>query len=219
MAIPVWGTLYLFGQDSTIKNWEDLRGKKVYVMARGMIPDVLFRYLLIKNDIEPDKDITLDYSFPSHIDLANAVAAGRAELAVISEPLVSLVMKRNIKVSAIMDLNKEWALLQGTPIPQTALLGRGSFIDKDPVLAVKILSACDRSVAWVNSNPDSAAILIVKHNILPDIDVAKASIPRSNMNFMRADSISNEINDFFRVFFEMDPDIIGGKIPDEKFYY
>ena len=219
MAIPVWGTLYLFGQDSTIKSWEDLRGKKVYAMARGMIPDVLFRYLLIKNGIEPDNDITLDYSFPSHIDLANAVAAGQAELAVISEPLVSLVMKRNIKVSAIMDLNNEWNLLQGTPIAQTALLGSGSFIDNNPVLAGMILSACERSVAWVNSNPDSAAVLIVKHNILPEIDVAKASIPRSNMNFMRADSIQSEINDFFRVFFEMDPDIIGGKIPDEKFYY
>ncbi len=219
MAIPVWGTLYLFGQDSTIKSWEDLRSKKVYVMARGMIPDVLFRHLLVKNGIDPDEDITLDYSFPGHIDLANAVAAGQAELGVISEPLVSLVMKRNSKVRAIMDLNKEWDLVQGTPIAQTALLGKGSIIDNDPVLAGRILSACKRSVEWVNTYPDSAAILIVKHKILSDIDVARASIPRSNMNFVRAGNISREINDFFWVFYEMDPDIIGGKIPDEKFFY
>jgi len=219
MAIPVWGTLYLFGQDSTINSWQDLKNKKVYVMARGMIPDVLFRHLLIKNGIYPEKDLTLDYSFPTHIDLANAVAAGQAGLGVISEPLVSLVMKRNNKVRALMNLNDEWNKVQGTPIAQTALLGKGSFIDSDPVMALKILSACERSVAWVNNNPDSAAVLIVKHNILPDIEVARASIPRSNMNFVRAGYISHEINDFFRVFYEMDPDIIGGKIPDEKFFY
>jgi NitT/TauT family transport system substrate-binding protein len=45
IAIPVWGTLFLFGNDSTITRWEDLRHKKVHVMARGMTPDVLFQYL------------------------------------------------------------------------------------------------------------------------------------------------------------------------------
>lgn len=219
MAIPVWGTLYLFGQDSTIKKWEDLRNKKIYVMARGMTPDILFRYLLVKNGIDPDKNITLDYSFPTHIDLANAVAAGQAALGVISEPLVSLVMKRNKKVHVIMDLNKEWSLVQGTPIAQTALLARGSLIDTDPMLAERILSACERSVKWVNNNPDSAARLIVKYNILPDLDVARASIPRSNMNFVRAGHISHEVIDFLRVFYEMDPDYTGGKIPDENFFY
>ncbi len=61
-------------------------------MAWGMISDVLFQYLLKKNGIDPQKDITLDYSFPTHIDLANAAAAGRAELGVI-EPFKSLVIQ------------------------------------------------------------------------------------------------------------------------------
>ncbi len=43
-------------------------------MARGMTPDVA-QYLLEKNGLDPQQDITLDYSF-SHIDLANLGAAG-----------------------------------------------------------------------------------------------------------------------------------------------
>src|SRR5512145_943193 len=82
LAIPVWGTFYVFGTDSSITRWADLKGKRVHVMARGMTPDVLFRYLLLQNGIDPEKDLTLDYSFPTHIDLANAVAAGQAELGV-----------------------------------------------------------------------------------------------------------------------------------------
>mgnify|MGYP002476536594 FL=1 len=95
VGIPVWGTLYLAGSDSGVAGWEDLKNKRIYVMARGMTPDVMFRYLLRKNGIDPDKDVTLDYSFPTHIDLANAVAAGQAGLAIISEPLASLVIRRN----------------------------------------------------------------------------------------------------------------------------
>ena len=76
-AIPVWGTLYLFGNDTTVKTWNDLKGKRINLMAKGMTPDVLFKYLLVQNDIDLSRDVILDYSFPTHIDLANAVAANQ----------------------------------------------------------------------------------------------------------------------------------------------
>lgn len=60
-----------------------------------MTPDVLFRHLLRKNGLDPDRDLLLDYSFPTHIDLAQAVNAGQAELAVISEPLATLAIRNN----------------------------------------------------------------------------------------------------------------------------
>ena len=219
IAIPVWGTLYLFGKDTTITRWEDLRNRRVNVMAKGMTPDVLFRYLLQKNGINPDKDITLDYSFPTHIDLANAVAAGQAELGVISEPLVSLVMHKNKEVHPIFDLNLEWDKLLGIPIAQTAFLGKEATIQKNPQLVGQLISAYEKSTRWVNQNPDSAATLIVKYNILPDYEVALQSIPRSNLNFVRANKMQPQIDEYLKVFYDMNPEIIGGKIPDENFIY
>ncbi len=219
IAIPVWGTLYLFGEDTTITCWDDLRNKKVNLMEKGMTPDVLFRYLLQKNEIDPDKDITLDYSFPTHIDLANAVAAGQAELGVISEPLVSLVMHKNKNVHTIFDLNLEWNKLEGIPIAQTAFLGKGEIIKNNPELIGQLISAYKHSTQWVNQNPDSAATLIVKYDILPDKEVALQSIPRSNLNFVRANEIRSKIDEYLKVFYEMNPEIIGGKIPDENFVY
>ncbi|HPW78296.1 MAG TPA: ABC transporter substrate-binding protein [Bacteroidales bacterium] len=219
IAIPVWGTLYLFGNDTTIKEWQDLKHKKVNVMARGMTPDVLFRYLLQKNGINPDKDIELDYRFPTHIDLANAVASGKASLGVISEPLVSQVMRRNQEVRMLFDLNREWISLQGFPIPQTALMAKKSVIQDDPALIEKILDAYQRSVQWVNDNPDSAAVLIVKHRILDDIQTARQAIPGSGLRLVRSAAISRQIQDYLHVFFVMNPQITGGKMPDEEFYY
>jgi NitT/TauT family transport system substrate-binding protein len=219
IAIPVWGTLYLFGSDSTITGWNDLKGKTIHLMARGMTPDVLFRNLLLKSGIVPDEDITLDYSFPTHIDLANAVAAGRAELGVISEPLVSLVMAKNRNVKPVFDLNFEWKKFHGIPMAQTAFMVKSSLIDDNPELVEKVVNAYGHSVRRVNADPGIAAELVVKYGILPDRDLAVQSIPRSNLNFVRAKMAEKEIYNYLGIFYDMNPDIIGGKLPDENFIY
>ena len=219
IGIPVWGTLYLFGSDTTISRWEDLRGKRVYVMARGMTPDVLFRYLLQKNGINPDKDITLDYTFPTHIDLANAVAAGQTDLGVISEPLASLAMQNNKAVRRIFSLNDEWSRYEGIPIAETAFMAKKSVIQSNRKMVEQLISGYEASTRWVNKNTDSAARLIVKYNILPNYDVALNAIPRSNLKFIRAKGIRMQIEEYLNVFYKMNPDIIGGKIPDEDFIY
>jgi len=218
-AIPVWGTLYLFGSDSKITSWEDLKGKKINLMAKGMTPDVLFKHLLIKNGIDPEHDVILDYTFPTHIDLANAIAAGQAELGVISEPLVSLVMQKNKKVTPIFDLNAEWQkAYKNTPITQTALLVNSNFAKKNKNELDFILKEYKKSTDWVNNNIEEAANLIVNQKILPNIEIAKSSIPRSNLHFEEAIIIKEQIQEYLNIFYEMNPDIIGGKIPDDNFY-
>ena len=219
IAIPVWGSLYLLGSDSSITEWKDLRGRRINVMGRGMTPDVLFRYLLEKNGLNADSDVLLDYSFPTHIDLANAVAAGLADMGVVSEPLASLVLDKNRGVNTIFDLNLEWEKLEGVPIAQTAFVGRESFMRHNPQVVKEIVSAYERSSQWVNTNADSAASLIVKYDILPEYWLALHSIPRSNIRFVAAAGIREEIDRYLKVFYDINPEIIGGKMADENFIY
>jgi NitT/TauT family transport system substrate-binding protein len=218
-AIPVWGTLYLFGYDTTIKEWSDLKGKRINLMAKGMTPDVLFRHLLVKNNINPDQDLTLDYTFPTHVDLANAVAAGQSDLGVISEPLVSMVMQKNKNIYPIFDLNDEWKkVYEDIQIAQTAFMVKSEFAQNNKILLDQILKSYKRSDKWVNENPENAAQLIVKYGILPNTEVAIPSIPRSNMEYIEAFPIKNQISDYLKIFYEMNPDIVGGKVPDDNFY-
>lgn len=219
VAVPVWGTLYLVGNDTSIKSWEDLKSRRVYVMARGMTPDVLFRYLLTRNGIDPEKDITLDYSFPTHIDLANAVGAERAEMGVLSEPYASLIMKNNRNVRRIFSLDDEWKKFEGIPLAETAFMAKKSVLKNHRDITEKIISSYESSTRWVNLYPDSAAVLIVKYNILPDYEAALNAIPLSNLKFIRASFIKKEINEYLNIFHKMNPDIIGGKMPDENFIY
>lgn len=217
-AIPVSGTLYLAGTDSSLSSWHNVKGQRVNVMAKGMTPDALFRYLLIQNGLEADLDVTLDYSFPTHTDLANAMLAGRVTSGIISEPYLSLVMAKNPAIKPLIDLSSEWNKTQGIPIAETALLVSKKWLKSHPDLYLSLLDSYRQSTEWVNHNPDSAAVLIVKHGIVPDVQVARNAIDRSHLEFRRAKDHKDQIETYLRVLYTVSPDIIGGKMPDEAFY-
>lgn len=220
-GIPVWGTLYLVGRDTTIHKWSDLKGKKVSLMARGMTPDIMFRFLAERNGINIEHDLQLDYSFPTHIELANAIAANLSPLGVISEPLVSMIMTRNKRVRTLLDFNEEWLQLFGSGVPfaQTALLVKKEFAEKNPGLVIEYLGKLKSSIERVNGNPVKAFHLMVKYEILPDTAVAISSIPRSNLHLSYAGEEMNGIQEYFKVFFNFNPRTLGGKLPDEEFYF
>ena len=51
--------------------WEDLKGKKVLGGRKGGMPEMVFEYILKKNGIDPQKDLTIDQS----IDFGSTAAA------------------------------------------------------------------------------------------------------------------------------------------------
>ena len=218
-AVPVWGTLYLFGESKDIQSWTDLKGKRIHVMAKGMTPDVMFRFLLDKHGIDPQMDVKLDYSFPTHIELANAVASGKARLGVISEPLVSMVISRSKQVKPIFSLNEEWHKITGMDIPQTALLVHQDFARNNKKVVDHFLETYNGAVQWVNAHPHKGASLIVRYDILHNKEVAYQAIPRCNMKFMYGHEIRNQVLDFLEIFYRMNPDIVGGQLPNADFFY
>jgi NitT/TauT family transport system substrate-binding protein len=218
-AITGWGSLFLIGMDNGISGWDDLRGRKIYVMGRGATPDILFKFLLQVNGLQPGRDVDLDYSFPTHIDLANAVAAGQAHLAVLPEPSVSLVRSKNPVVRIIMDLNRAWS--QTSPehpsLPQTALMVRKEILTPDTLFIRDILNRYRMSIDSVNRKPSAAAGKIVKAGILPDPAVAVAAIPGCNLEYRMAFEVYPEIKNYLSILYKFRPVTVGGRIPDEGF--
>lgn len=218
IAIPIWGTLSLCGTDESINDWNDLKNKKVYLMAKGMTPDVLFRYLLKENDLHPYEDVELDYRFPTHIDLANAVIAGRADMAVLSEPYLSLALLKNNNLKRIFDLGDKWYELKEIPIAETALLCKKELLENNPEFVEKLLKIYSKSTDWVNDNLEASASLAVKYGIVPDSIAVLNSIPHSNLKLRLTKDVKDLVKQYLNVFYEMDSVIIGGKMPDEEFY-
>lgn len=216
-AVPIWGSLYLCGSDSSVHSISDLREKTVSVMQRGMTPDVLLRHLLESEGIDPQKELKLDYRFPSHIDLANAAIAGRSALCVLSEPYLSQVLAANPSFRVLLNLGEEWRRIEEMPLPETAFLCKASLADAEDPVVESVIAALERSAGWVRMHPDSAAALAVSFGINPDAGAVEASIPRSGFEVVRAADAGTEIMYYLRVMLQASPDAVGGRLPDERF--
>lgn len=220
VAIPVWGSLYLAGTDSSVKTIEDLRGKKIYLMAKGATPDIITRIILQGNHLDPVRDVNLDYTFSGHFELASAIASGRAKLGVIAEPFVSLATKRNPLVKVRIDLEKAWkdVFKDSIPIVQTAVLVRKDFLEGQPDLVRSFFVRYRESIEWLGEHPCSAGKLIAEYDIVPDEEVAKDALLACNIQFAYARDQKENIERYFRILFTFNPQVIGGKLPDADFY-
>jgi NitT/TauT family transport system substrate-binding protein len=75
------------------------------------------------------------------------------------------------------------------------------------------------SIDYTNVSQNAAADLIAKYEIMPSASLAKLAIPNSNIVFVEGEVMKNQILNFYNVLFMADPKSLGGKMPDDAFYY
>ena len=92
LAVNTLGCLYLLtNQNASVKSFDDLNGKTVYVPAQN--PTFIFKYLCEQNGLVVGKDVILDStSYAKPADLKDAVAAGVVDIAVLPEPMVTIAI-------------------------------------------------------------------------------------------------------------------------------
>lgn len=214
----VWGLLYLVGNEE-LNGWEDLRGKEIYTMGRGLTPDIVFRYLLSKNGINPDTDLTLTYVGEA-TELASAFIAGKSTISVIPEPMLSNVMAKKADTVILMDLQEEWSKLNNGnhSYPQASLIVKNEIAEKYPELLEAFLAEYEKSIDWLTDNAEKAG----EYSEKLETGVTKAAVvsglKRSNIRYVGSKAAREAIEDYLKVLFEYSPESIGGRLPDDGFY-
>lgn len=213
------GVLYLLTSRPDVHSVADLRGKHIYNISRGSTPEFMLDFVLEHNGIDPSRDVTIDYTY-SHIELAQAMAAGRVDLGVLPEPFATIALSKNPRLRVVVDFQKQWARFHGggAPYPTSALVVRRSLAQRDPTLVSRLLEAEKESIAWVVAHPDAAGALAARYLGMPAAVVA-AAMPRLNLRFVPADEAHGQVQTFLKEFLSFDPQSIGGRVPDSGFYF
>lgn len=125
--------MYLLTNGVTIKAWTDLKDKEVNIGADDAAFEVVFKYLLSQNGVDPDEDLILKY-IASPEELAQAAIDGNSKITVLSEPWVSVVLSKNSNIKIALDLQEEWTRINGTetPLAQTCLVVKTEIAARDP---------------------------------------------------------------------------------------
>ena len=71
-------------------SWQDLKGKTIIPGRKGGVPYMTLEYVIKKNGLNPQTDMTLDDSIKFDL-MAGAFAAGNADYVTLFEPIASLI--------------------------------------------------------------------------------------------------------------------------------
>jgi len=77
VGVTCWGVMYLASDNPQLNSLKALKGQKLFLTDKGATPDLVLRYLLNVNGVQPDQ-VDLDYSL-GQTELAQSMAAGRVK--------------------------------------------------------------------------------------------------------------------------------------------
>ncbi|NLY91588.1 MAG: ABC transporter substrate-binding protein [Firmicutes bacterium] len=217
-AITNWGVMYIVGRDAAVTSWPELKGREIGITGKGSTPDLLFRYYLSANGLDPEKDLQIRY-YPSPAELAQLVIAGKVALATLPEPWVTEALSRNPELNVLLDYQAEWSRLekQKESYPQSALVVKTALATANPALVRTFLQAAGAANDWVVEHPAEAGHLAEKHLSI-SAAAATEAIPRCNLRLVPAFRVQSEIDRYLEKLYAFEPQSIGGKIPDAGFY-
>lgn len=222
-AVVVWGMLWLLGPDGTPPEWEELRGATVVVPFPNDMPDLVFRRLLESNGLVPGEDVELRYvSQPP--EAVGQLVSGDADWAVLPEHVASLALARSAEagreLDRVMDLQQAWAYAFDTSprIPQAGVVVPSSLADRRPDLVERLLDELTDAVETVNARePETVALLAERFDLPPPL--VEDVIPRLNLEVISAADARQELEAFFAELATLSPEIIGGELPGDAFYF
>ncbi|WP_347488662.1 ABC transporter substrate-binding protein [Desulfoscipio sp. XC116] len=216
--VNTWGVIYLVSSDPAVKDWADLRGKAVYIAFKGAPPDMITKYLLQEKGLTPGEDVEMIYSTPAEV--AQLLKGGKIQNAVNIEPFIQAGRSEGDNIRIIAGYGSEWRKIQGDEfdLPNAGIVFKDKFINEHRELADKFQAEYEKALKWTVENPGEAGALAEKHLGFKKELIEKA-MPNLALKYKSAIDAKAELEKYYNVLSGFEVQCIGGKLPDEAFYY
>jgi len=228
LNISVWGILGMITRDKNLKTLADFKGKTIAMPFRADMPDIVFEEIVKAQGMDPKKDFKLQY-MSSPFDAMQMLIMRRVDHALLAEPAISIALKKTgsfpLKLIApdlyrSTDLQKEWGetFKVETKIPQAGMAVIGDMIKNKHVIE-RFNEEYNKSLQWYKENPKQAGELVVKTIPMLDASGVTNSIKHVQLNTVKALDAKKDLEFFYKMLEQNNPKTIGGKLPNDGFYY
>lgn len=219
LAVNTLGVLYIVSKGEEINSLEDLRGKTILATGKGTTPEYTLRHILDKNGIDPDTDVTIDFKSEA-TEVVAAMAQSETAVAMLPQPYVTVASNKIEGLETVIDLNEEWEKINNdSGIVTGVVVVRREFAEANPEAVKNFLGEYYISILAVNNNADYAASLVVKHGIFDNEAVIAKAIPYCNITYIAGEYMKEPVGTYLGVLYEQNAQSVGGKLPEEDFYY
>lgn len=218
IAVNTLCVLDIVERGESISSVADLKGKTLYATGQGATPEYTLRYLLGKNAVDPDKDVTIKWCADT-TEALSYVTNDENAIAMLPQPFVTVAMSKVEGLRIALDLNEEWNKVNSDCSQVTGVLVvRKEFAEKYPANLAKFMEEYEASVKYLDEKPDEGAGLIEKYGIV-GAAVATKALDYCHIVCLTGDDMKNALAGFLNVLYEANPQSVGGKLPGDDFYY
>lgn len=158
------GSFLVARTDTDNFSWQDLKGKTVIPGRKGGVPYMTLEYVLKKNGIDPQKDLTLDDSIKFDL-MAGAFASGNADYVTLFEPTASATeaQGKGYIVASVGEASGE--------IPYTAYFAKKSYIQNNEQTIQDFTNAIYKGEQWVKEHTSQEIAELIQ-DFFPGTEVA-----------------------------------------------
>lgn len=220
-AIVGNGMLTIITRDTNINSLEDLAGKKVSVAGQGSTPEYVFKTLLAKKGLE--NSVESNFSIPNP-EIAAALLSNKIEYALVPEPFATVAVLNGAKgdkpVRKAIKLLDDWqASGFGEDFPMTLCVINADFAKKYPETVREFLVSYNDAIKWTIANAQEAGPLVEAAGLGLKAPIATKAIPECNFVYIPAVEGKPMIEALLKTFLTFSPESVGGKLPDDGFYF
>lgn len=219
LNINTLGVLSVVTGDPSVRAFEDLAGRTVYLTGKGTTPEYVMNFLLDAAGIEGS--VALEFkSEPAEV--ISVLAADAQAVGVLPQPFVTAAQVKNTALAAPVDLTQTWERLAGGTGSQLltgVTVARAEFADKRPDAVDEFMRQQSQSVDAVNADPAAAAKLVVAAGIVEAEPVAAKAIPACHLTCIEGAQMHDALEGYLDVLYSADPASVGGAMPGDDFYY
>lgn len=219
VAVNTLGVLYIVETGSSVQSFADLKGKTILATGKGNTPEYVLRYLLEKNGLDPDKDVTIEYYSEATEVTARMAAAKGDTIAMLPQPYVTAAQIKDSTLRVALDLTEEWNKVCDTQLITGVTVVRTEYAEAHPDVVAAFLSDYKQSVNAANTDLDTTAALCEEMGVVAKAAIAKKALPKCNIVCQTGSKMKKNLSAYLQVLYDADAAAVGGKMPDEGFYW
>lgn len=218
IAANALGVLSIIGKED-IASIADLKGKTIHTTGQAATPEYILNFLLEKNGLDPEKDVTVKFYADGTKAAAGAITEGG--VAMLPEPATTSTLFKNSDLKLLFNVTDEWNKVSETKLIQGCLVVNTDFANEHKAALDNFLKEYESSISYMTSeeSAEGAAALTVEYKLLQNAKIAAQSIKRSNMVCITGKEMKKDVSAMLTVLYNADPDSINGKLPEKDFYY
>ena len=231
LAINCLNSLFLMTKTGVeVNSLADLEGKTIYTIENGT-PAVILRHLLKESGVNATVKTSIgegadEKKITAPTDLAPLLIAGKVDIALVPEPVATAAplkiaqQNKDYTYKVAINLTDAWSQISSSPVAMGCIVVNNKFLSKHKKDVNSFLTEYQNSIDFIShpNNVDEAAQYIVDAGVLDAVPAAKKSLVNlsSAITFIDGAEMKGVLTNFYNA---ITPNLIGGKLPDDKFYY